>query len=73
MASTYSYTEKSGFVKNFGKLLSAIEVPSLLAIQMDSYRTFLEVIAGQPDLVPAVYMGCFHLFSLYPAYRVIQH
>lgn len=38
----YSYTEKKRIRKNFGKLLSAIEVPSLLAIQMDSYRNFLE-------------------------------
>lgn len=37
----YSYTEKKRIRKNFGKLLSAIEVPSLLAIQMDSYRKFL--------------------------------
>lgn len=42
MASVYSYTEKKRIRKNFGKLLSAIEVPSLLAIQMDSYRKFLE-------------------------------
>lgn len=38
----YSYTEKKRIRKNFGKLLSAVEVPSLLAIQMDSYRKFLE-------------------------------
>lgn len=42
MGSTYSYTEKKRIRKNFGKLLSAIEVPSLLAIQMDSYRKFIE-------------------------------
>src|SRR3990167_10141477 len=42
MGSTYSYTEKKRIRKDFGKLLSAIEVPSLLAIQMDSYRKFLE-------------------------------
>ncbi len=42
MGSTYSYTEKKRIRKNFGKLLSAIDVPSLLAIQMDSYRRFLE-------------------------------
>ena len=42
MGSAYSYTEKKRIRKNFGKILSAIEVPSLLAIQMDSYRRFLE-------------------------------
>jgi len=41
MGLAYSYTEKKRIRKNFGKLLSAIEVPSLLAIQMDSYRRFL--------------------------------
>ena len=42
MGSVYSYTEKKRIRKNFGKLQSAVEVPSLLAIQMDSYRKFLE-------------------------------
>ena len=42
MSSVYSYTEKKRIRKNFGKLLSAIEVPSLLAIQIDSYRKFLD-------------------------------
>lgn len=41
MSSSYSYTEKKRIRKNFGKLLSAIEVPSLLAIQIDSYQRFL--------------------------------
>ena len=48
MGSTYSYTEKKRIRKDFGKLLSAIEVPSLLAIQMDSYRQFLEA-SGESD------------------------
>src|SRR5690349_7438019 len=48
MGSTYSYTEKKRIRKNFGKLLSAIVVPSLLAIQMDSYRKFLEA-SGESD------------------------
>ncbi len=48
MGSTYSYTEKKRIRKDFGKLLSAIEVPSLLAIQMDSYRKFLEA-NGETD------------------------
>ena len=48
MASVYSYTEKKRIRKNFGKLLSAIEVPSLLAIQMDSYRRFLDA-TGESD------------------------
>lgn len=46
MASTYSYTEKKRIRKTFGKLAGAIEVPSLLAIQKDSYRKFLEADTG---------------------------
>src|SRR3989338_1901030 len=48
MSSVYSYTEKKRIRKNFGKLLSAIEVPSLLAIQIDSYSKFLDA-TGEHD------------------------
>ena len=51
-ASIYSYTEKKRIRKNFGKLLSAIEVPPLLAIQMDSYKRFLEA-RGESDRLGA--------------------
>lgn len=60
MASVYSYTEKKRIRKNFGKLLSAVEVPSLLAIQMDSYRRFLEA-DGQVDKLGAT--GLHGVFS----------
>ncbi len=38
----YSYTEKRRIRKSFGKIQSAIAVPSLLAMQKASYRAFLE-------------------------------
>ena len=38
----YSYTEKKRIRKNFGKLPSLMDVPYLLAIQVDSYRAFLQ-------------------------------
>ena len=38
----YSFTEKKRIRKNFGKLPQVMEVPYLLAIQLDSYRTFLQ-------------------------------
>ncbi|MDO4709630.1 MAG: DNA-directed RNA polymerase subunit beta [Pseudomonadota bacterium] len=38
----YSLTEKKRVRKNFGKRKSILEVPYLLAIQMDSYREFLQ-------------------------------
>ncbi|MGQ4584749.1 DNA-directed RNA polymerase subunit beta [Lysobacter sp. F60174L2] len=38
----YSFTEKKRIRKNFGKRKSILEVPFLLAIQVDSYRAFLQ-------------------------------
>src|SRR4051794_5718216 len=64
MGSIYSYTEKKRIRKNFGKLLSAVEVPSLLAIQMDSYRKFLEADGRQPNNNTAGLHGVFS--SVFP-------
>jgi len=44
----YSFTEKKSIRKDFGKLPTVLEVPYLLAIQMDSYRQFLQLDAD-PD------------------------
>ncbi len=41
-AKHYSLTEKKRIRKDFGKRRSILEVPYLLAIQMDSYREFLQ-------------------------------
>ncbi len=38
----YSFTEKKRIRKDFGKLPKVMEIPYLLAIQLDSYRTFLQ-------------------------------
>ncbi len=38
----YSFTEKKRIRKDFGKRSSILEVPYLLAIQVDSYRKFLQ-------------------------------
>ncbi len=38
----YSFTEKRRIRKDFGKRPSILEVPYLLAIQLDSYREFLQ-------------------------------
>ena len=38
----YSFTEKKRIRKNFGKQGSILATPYLLAIQLDSYRTFLQ-------------------------------
>ncbi|WP_028920623.1 DNA-directed RNA polymerase subunit beta [Pseudoxanthomonas suwonensis] len=45
---TYSFTEKKRIRKDFGKQRSILEVPFLLAIQVDSYREFL-----QADIEPS--------------------
>ncbi|WP_147652195.1 DNA-directed RNA polymerase subunit beta [Vulcaniibacterium gelatinicum] len=41
-STTYSFTEKKRIRKDFGKRRSILEVPYLLAIQVDSYREFLQ-------------------------------
>src|SRR5215471_2779786 len=38
----YSFTEKKRIRKNFGKQATVLETPYLLAIQLDSYRSFLQ-------------------------------
>ena len=43
---TYSYTEKKRIRKDFGILPKVMDVPYLLAIQLDSYRKFTQ--AGVP-------------------------
>lgn len=39
---TYSFTEKKRIRKNFGKFQQVMDVPYLLAIQLDSYRKFTQ-------------------------------
>ncbi|TDT36938.1 DNA-directed RNA polymerase subunit beta [Halospina denitrificans] len=46
---TYSYTEKKRIRKEFGKLPSVMDVPFLLATQIDSYRDFLQLESGAED------------------------
>ena len=43
----YSYTEKKRIRKDFGSLAKVMDIPYLLAIQLDSYRKFTQ------DGVPA--------------------
>ncbi|PKM42163.1 MAG: DNA-directed RNA polymerase subunit beta [Gammaproteobacteria bacterium HGW-Gammaproteobacteria-1] len=43
----YSFTEKKRIRKDFGKRPSILDIPYLLAIQLESYRSFL-----QPDAAP---------------------
>jgi DNA-directed RNA polymerase subunit beta len=43
----YSFTEKKRIRKDFGKRPSILDVPYLLAIQLDSYRRFLQAEAAE--------------------------
>jgi len=47
----YSYTEKKRIRKDFGKLPNVMDVPYLLAIQIDSYRKFLQEGANADDRI----------------------
>ncbi len=47
----YSYTEKKRIRKNFGKLPSAMDIPYLLSIQIDSYRQFTQQGTPAAELV----------------------
>ena len=38
----YSYTEKKRIRKDFGKLPQVMDIPSLLAIQLESYQSFTQ-------------------------------
>ncbi|PID41425.1 MAG: DNA-directed RNA polymerase subunit beta [Proteobacteria bacterium] len=40
---TYSYTEKKRIRKDFGKHPTVMDVPYLLSIQLDSYKSFLQI------------------------------
>ncbi len=46
----YSYTEKKRIRKDFSKLPHVMDVPYLLAIQLDSYREFLQAGATKEQL-----------------------
>ena len=47
----YSYTEKKRIRKDFGKLPHVMDIPYLLAIQMDSYRRFTQVDIAPDDRI----------------------
>ncbi len=48
----YSFTEKKCIRKDFGKSPSILEVPYLLATQIESYQSFLQASAASPEERP---------------------
>jgi DNA-directed RNA polymerase subunit beta len=49
----YSYTEKKRIRNDFGKLPQVMDLPYLLAIQMDSYRNFTQIDIPNEDRLEA--------------------
>ena len=47
----YSYTEKKRIRKNFGKLPRVMDIPYLLAIQVESYREFIQEGVSREDRI----------------------
>jgi len=61
---TYSYTEKKRIRKNFGKRQSILDVPYLLATQVNSYEEFLQSQRAPKDRERIGLEGAFH--SVFP-------
>ena len=60
----YSYTEKKRIRKDFGKLPQVMDVPYLLAIQLDSYKKFLQTGVEAADRLDEGLHAAFH--SVFP-------
>jgi len=60
----YSYTEKKRIRKDFGKLPQVMDVPYLLAIQLDSYKKFLQTGVEPTDRLDAGLHAAFN--SVFP-------
>jgi DNA-directed RNA polymerase subunit beta len=60
----YSFTERKRVRKDFGKRVSAIDIPYMLAIQLDSYRKFLQAEIAPEQRVDTGLHGAFK--SVFP-------
>jgi len=56
----YSFTEKKRIRNNFGSRASILQEPDLLAIQIDSFNSFIQ--AGSDVKKMLDYKRCFNLF-----------
>jgi len=56
----YSFTEKKRIRNNFGSRASILQEPDLLAIQIDSFNSFIQ--AGKIVKKMLDYKRCFNLF-----------
>lgn len=64
MKASYSYTEKKRIRKDFGKLPTPIDVPSLLELQLESYHKFLQTDTEADKRGPSGLHGVF--LSVFP-------
>ena len=62
---SYSFTEKKRIRKNFGKHPQVLEVPFLLATQIDSYKQFLQLGIAEADVIVALGGDGFMLHTLH--------
>jgi len=60
---TYSYTEKKRIRKNFGSKNTALDIPYLLAIQLESYRGFIESKADGKSGLDSAFASVFPIES----------
>jgi DNA-directed RNA polymerase subunit beta len=60
----YTYTEKKRIRKDFGKLQGAMDIPYLLAIQIDSYRQFTQADVSSEDRLDVGLQAAFK--SIFP-------
>jgi DNA-directed RNA polymerase subunit beta len=51
----FSYTEKKRIRKNFGRLPVTVDAPYLLAVQVDSYRKFLQTDEGLHSVFKSIF------------------
>ncbi len=72
----YSFTERKRIRKDFGKRPSILEVPYLLATQIDSYRTFLQdgvAVKDRADVgLSAAFKSVFPIVS-YSGYAALEY
>src|ERR1700683_1016165 len=72
----YSFTEKKRIRKSFGRQHSILEVPYLLAIQLDSYRSFLQAqVADDARIVTGLHAAFRSVFpiSSYSGNAVLEY
>ena len=69
----YSYTEKKRIRKDFGKRPSILDVPPLLATQLNSYRQFLQLDIPEEERIDKGLHAAFKSVFPIESYSVMLH